>query len=62
MKILVIIATLTTALVACDVDKKEPTGVIPQAQLDALEKANGVEDALKQQEQETRRKMDEAKY
>lgn len=62
MKTLIIIGTWMAVLAACDADKKEPTGVIPQAQLDALEKAKGVEDALKQQDQETRKKIDEAEY
>lgn len=46
-------------LAACSSDKKEATGVIPQAQLDALEKAKQVEDVLKDTEQKRRAEIDE---
>lgn len=60
MKTLAIVAILVSVLAACSGKEDESTGVIPQAQLDALEKAKGVEATLEQQEQNTRRKIDEA--
>lgn|SRR5690554_1744497 len=45
---------------ACAQDEKaKPSGVIPEAQLQALEKARSVEEALKQQHEEQRKKLDE---
>lgn len=38
---------------------EEPEGVIPEAQLQAMEKARAVEDALEKQHQELRRKLEE---
>lgn len=44
--------------VACS-SSDEPQGVIPEAQLQALEKARAVEDALEKQHKELRKKLDE---
>ncbi len=40
------IALLSLSLLACSEAKEEPTGVIPQGHLDAIEKAKGVEKLL----------------
>ena len=63
IKLLLLCATITT-LAACS-DHKEPTkdtpqvqSAIPQAQLDALQKAGGVEATLQQAEQQRRTEMD----
>jgi hypothetical protein len=57
-------AIFYSALVACLVltgcakPDPEPTGVIPQQQLDALEQANGVEQALLDADQKRREDME----
>lgn len=56
MKLILIICALV--LVSCSAKKEEPTGVIPKAQLEALEKAKEVEDVLKKQEEATRKKLE----
>ena len=40
------IALLSLSLFACSEPQEEPTGVIPQGHLDAMEKAKGVESLL----------------
>jgi hypothetical protein len=61
MKTLVSIAAITVTILTGCSDKKLPepvapqtSGVIPQAQLDALNKAKNVEAVLKQDEQKLR--------
>lgn len=47
-------------IVSCsDTEKTKPAGVIPKSQLQALETARGVEDQLKKQHDEQRKKLDE---
>jgi len=54
------ILTMVSVVDACsNAEETKPTGVIPEAQLQALEKARAVEDALKKQHEELRRKLDE---
>lgn len=48
------------SLIACGEKNESAHGVIPQAQKDALEKARGVEDVLKEQELQMRKRVDEA--
>lgn len=55
-----ILAAITAAVSGCSNNEQEPTGVIPHAQKQAVEKARGVEDALQQQAEQTRRQVDEA--
>lgn len=43
---------------ACSDKEAKPAGVIPEAQLQALENARAVEDELKKQHEELRRKLD----
>ena len=53
--LLVCVALLT----ACGGSKDEkPTGIIPQHQLDAMEKAKNVEDVLQQADLQRREEMD----
>lgn len=45
---------------ACSKNEEvKPTGVIPEAQLQAMEKARAVEEELKKQHKELRKKLDE---
>lgn len=44
---------------SCSNDGTRPAGVIPDAQLKALEKAGAVENELKKQHEELRKKLDE---
>jgi type IV pilus biogenesis protein CpaD/CtpE len=58
-------AMFALALSACSKNSTEqpsekPTGVIPQAQLDALNKAKNVENVLKQDEQKLREQSEAA--
>ena len=46
-----IIMLLTLPIVACGEAEEEPTGVIPQGHLDAMDKARNVEDVLLSAEQ-----------
>lgn len=55
----VMLITLLSVLACSDTEKKKPAGVIPESQLQALEKARGVEDELKKQHEELRKKLDE---
>ena len=54
---------LLTAILAlgssCSSDGEDPQGVIPEGQLQAMEKARAVEDALQKQHEELRKKLDE---
>lgn len=64
MNILTLVAIFSIALSACSKNSTEqssekPAGVIPQAQLDALNKAKDVENVLKQSDQQ-RREQSEA--
>jgi hypothetical protein len=51
LKKIAIVVLLTLPIVACGETEEEPTGVIPQGQLDAMDKARNVEDVLKNTEQ-----------
>lgn len=51
VKKIAIIMLLTLPIVACGEAEEEPTGVIPQGHLDAMDKARNVEDVLKNSEQ-----------
>lgn len=60
-----LIAAIVVAVPACHKDKTlpepkvdEPTGVIPQAQLDALNKAKSVEGTIMQVDQQRREQID----
>lgn len=63
----VFIASLLLAITACHKDKtlpepkaeEKPSGVIPQAQLDALNKAKSVEGTLMQADQQRREQTDQ---
>lgn len=63
---IVITTIITIALTNCSADRSEkeadnkPTGVIPQHQLDALEKAKAVEDVLQKDLEEKAKKIDES--
>ncbi len=46
-------------LVSACSGNEEPQGVIPEAQLQAMEKARAVEDALEKQHEELRKKLGE---
>ncbi len=65
MKILsmVCVGVLVSLLAACgsksEENVAEPTGVIPKAQLDGLEKAKGVEQALLDAEESNKKTMAE---
>lgn len=59
MKWLIVLALVASGVTACSSGQEEPTGVIPQAQLDALEKAKGVEDAMKRQAEDLQKRVDE---
>ena len=49
------------SLVACSSDKKEkPKGVIPEHQLQALEKAKATEEVMKKKMEEANKKIEEA--
>ncbi len=59
-------AGLLLAIAACDKDRtlpapqaEEPAGVIPQAQLDALNKAKAIEGTMQQAEQQRREQIDQ---
>lgn len=60
MRKFLILAAITAATIGCSGNEQEPTGVIPHAQKQAVEKARGVEDTLQQQAEQTRRRVDEA--
>jgi hypothetical protein len=51
VKRLAIVMLLTLPIIACGETEEEPTGVIPQGHLDAMDKARNVEDVLKNSEQ-----------
>ncbi len=52
------LALLSVGLGGCSQEK--PTGVIPEAQKQALEKANAVEDTLKAKDEALRKALDDA--
>jgi hypothetical protein len=55
-----LLVTAVMLISACAQEEKvKPSGVIPEAQLQALEKARSVEEALKQQHEERRKSLDE---
>jgi hypothetical protein len=51
VKKMAIVALLTLPIIACGETEEEPTGVIPQGHLDAMDKAKNVEDVMKNTEQ-----------
>ena len=53
-----IVVLLTLSIVACGETEEEPTGVIPQGHLDAMDKARNVEGVLKNTEQKQLEDMD----
>lgn len=56
-----LIAAVFLSLIACSSDKKEEaTGVIPEHQLQALEKAKQTEDLLKKEKEEMDKKIQDA--
>ena len=57
MKVVFICSILI--LFSCSSKEEQPTGVIPDAQLKALEKAQEVENLLKQQDETLRKKIEE---
>jgi hypothetical protein len=59
LKSLMVLITLLGVASCPDTEKAKPAGVIPEAQLQALEKARGVENELKKQHEELREKLDE---
>ena len=56
---IVVIALLGFTLTACGEAEEEPTGVIPQGHLDAMEKARGVESVLQDAEQKKLKDIDD---
>lgn len=56
-----IMASIAILVMSACTDQKEakPAGVIPEAQLKAMEKARAVEDELKKQHDELRKKLNE---
>jgi len=58
-KLMGLIALLLCIAACSDTGKTKPAGAIPEAQLKALEKARGVEDELKKQHDELRKKLNE---
>lgn len=59
LKNLMVLITLLGVASCSDTEKTKPAGVIPEAQLQALEKARRVENELKKQHEELREKLDE---
>lgn len=56
----VVLAVVLGGLVACsDVGREDKEGVIPGHMVESMEKAEGVEDVLKQAEQQRRAQADE---
>lgn len=56
-----IFVLLCLSVVACSSDKKEkPTGVIPEHQLQALEKAKETEDLMKKKMEEANKQIEDA--
>jgi hypothetical protein len=53
------IALLGFTLMACGEAEEEPTGVIPQGHLDAMDKARGVESTLQDAEQKKLEEIDD---
>lgn len=51
LKNIAIVMLLTLPIVACGETEEEPTGVIPQGHLDAMDKARNVEGVLQNSEQ-----------
>jgi hypothetical protein len=51
LKKIVIVVLLTLPIIACGETEEEPTGVIPQGHLDAMDKARNVENVMKSAEQ-----------
>lgn len=51
VKKMAIVALLILPIIACGETEEEPTGVIPQGHLDAMDKAKNVEDVMKNTEQ-----------
>ena len=51
IKKIAIVALLTLPIIACGETEEEPTGVIPQGHLDAMDKARSVENVLQNSEQ-----------
>ncbi len=56
---IVVIALLGFTLTACGEAEEEPTGVIPQGHLDAMDKARGVESVLQDAEQKKLKDIDD---
>lgn len=54
----VFLAAILLLVCACS-RNENPQGVIPEAQLQAMEKARAVEDALEKQHEELRKKLEE---
>jgi hypothetical protein len=59
IKKIAIVALLTLPIIACGETKEEPTGVIPQGHLDAMDKARNVEDVMKNTEQKRLEDVDD---
>lgn len=57
MKLFGVVSLISLLLCSCQNEPKEPTGVIPQAQKEALQKAKGLGAELKQQEQARREQL-----
>ena len=59
VKKIAIVALLTLPIIACGEAEEEPTGVIPQGHLDAMDKARNVEDVMKSTEQKQLKDVDD---
>lgn len=60
LRITILLLSIAILMGACAKEEEvKPSGVIPEAQLPALEKASAVEEALQKQHEELRKKLDE---
>jgi hypothetical protein len=56
----ILIALLPVVLLGCGPKDEEPEGILPKGYTDALDKAEGVEDLLKDTQKKRQKEMDEA--
>ena len=56
----ILIALLPAILLGCELKDEEPEGILPKGYTDALDKAEGVEDLLKDTQKKRQEEMDEA--
>jgi hypothetical protein len=56
----ILIALLPAVILGCELKDEEPEGILPKGYTDALDKAEGVEDLLKDTQKKRQEEMDEA--